>query len=503
MGRHPPAVDRIWAPFRLPDSPELEGIDVYVGDRHVWSSPVSASYVENGERIWGFPTGMSLGLRGTGEMIIRRRPDGAEIGRYPVDRARGSSDELVLRTGRGADGIVNKWGNLAVPVQRDPEMQQRMLDHTSSLMEALKEFGLRPFLMAGMLLGAVRDGDLLPHEEDGDIGYVSSATTPADMMLESYRLERFLAERGFESLRHSGTHLQIDFARDGRHEANVDVFGGFYLDDWFIQPFQVRARIPRDALEPTGRVELRGVEFDSPADPEPWLEANYGTGWKVPDPAFRFVTAPESAHRMLGWFGAFNGQREFWEIYYDYAEAGRGGPSAAAKRLARNRSGRPVIDLGCGTGDDAVFLAQQGRRVIAIDASKRATNTTRERTEGLDVEVIRMNLVERRQVLDFIVDAQIDEADILVHRVLESLPGEERDNALLIARHLAGRGEVHVGIVDRPDEGFTGADPRTWWIERTEIENRARGMGFELHGWRASREGARHIATAVMTRRQA
>jgi SAM-dependent methyltransferase len=41
-----------------------------------------------------------------------------------------------------------------------------------------------------------------------------------------------------------------------------------------------------------------------------------------------------------------------------------------------------VLELGCGTGEDALFLANQGIRVTATDASEKMLETTRAKTAG-------------------------------------------------------------------------------------------------------------------------
>jgi SAM-dependent methyltransferase len=44
-----------------------------------------------------------------------------------------------------------------------------------------------------------------------------------------------------------------------------------------------------------------------------------------------------------------------------------------------------ILDIGCGTGDNAVFLACRGYRVTAIDAAPAAIEEARQRADGLQV----------------------------------------------------------------------------------------------------------------------
>ncbi|MFC7303452.1 class I SAM-dependent methyltransferase [Streptomyces monticola] len=56
--------------------------------------------------------------------------------------------------------------------------------------------------------------------------------------------------------------------------------------------------------------------------------------------------------------------------------------------VAMEREGRftgEVLDIGCGPGDNAVFLARQGHRVTAVDAASAAVEQARVRARGLDI----------------------------------------------------------------------------------------------------------------------
>jgi 2-polyprenyl-3-methyl-5-hydroxy-6-metoxy-1,4-benzoquinol methylase len=65
-----------------------------------------------------------------------------------------------------------------------------------------------------------------------------------------------------------------------------------------------------------------------------------------------------------------------------------GKPQDAVVELERaGRIGATVLDLGCGTGENALFLASKGRVVTGIDDSPRAIGKAREKAAARTLEV--------------------------------------------------------------------------------------------------------------------
>lgn len=62
-------------------------------------------------------------------------------------------------------------------------------------------------------------------------------------------------------------------------------------------------------------------------------------------------------------------------------------PTEAELRLLGNVEGTRILDLGSGTGRNAVALAHQGAKVIAVDPSAHLLASARERCEVADVRV--------------------------------------------------------------------------------------------------------------------
>jgi ubiquinone/menaquinone biosynthesis C-methylase UbiE len=68
--------------------------------------------------------------------------------------------------------------------------------------------------------------------------------------------------------------------------------------------------------------------------------------------------------------------------------------------LERVPSGARVLDLGCGTGEDALFLAEQGRRVHAVDVSGAMVRRCLDKAaaRGLGPERLRAELLSAEHV---------------------------------------------------------------------------------------------------------
>ncbi|WP_372812765.1 class I SAM-dependent methyltransferase [Paenibacillus sp.] len=79
--------------------------------------------------------------------------------------------------------------------------------------------------------------------------------------------------------------------------------------------------------------------------------------------------------------------------------------------MLQQRSGRPILDLGCGAGNNTLYAAERGWPVIACDRSGEALKRVNERLPG--VPTVRLDLRERLPFDDGIASAVI--ADLCLH----------------------------------------------------------------------------------------
>lgn len=87
------------------------------------------------------------------------------------------------------------------------------------------------------------------------------------------------------------------------------------------------------------------------------------------------------------------GVREEWDRIYsrpDEAMVGEDGWLERRLDLLDSHRGAPVLDLGCGAGEDARFLSRRGFRVAAADFSQKALEITRRRAPETETKQVNL-----------------------------------------------------------------------------------------------------------------
>ncbi len=67
--------------------------------------------------------------------------------------------------------------------------------------------------------------------------------------------------------------------------------------------------------------------------------------------------------------GDSSAAEEFWEPHYAASQPGTGGPGPVLVDVVGALTPGQVLDLGCGGGGDALWLAEQGWVVVTVDVS--------------------------------------------------------------------------------------------------------------------------------------
>jgi hypothetical protein len=434
-------------------------VDVLFDDRRIASfwlrrDTEAAGVGSRGAVLYRWPAPLHRFLDGTTELSLVDHVSGDELYR----------DEVALGSGAGRIRVEDAQGNplgldksnrlSRLFTSRSAEHLEPLLDSIGTVVGALEEAGVHPFLAYGTLLGAVRQGDFIGHDSDADIGYVSEHDHPVDASLESFRLQRRLTRMGFDISRYSGLAFKVVVRESDGATRGLDVFGGFIREGTLYLMGEVGHPFRREWLEPRTEVTLAGRTFPAPREPERLLEAMYGPGWRVPDPAYKFETPRMVQRRLSGWFrGTRVGLDARWRrVHQVRASRDADGPSDFV-RWVRDREPdlRTAVDVGCGAGRDVLFLARSGVSAHGLDYFPRDFRAAERRASkrGLDATFEWMNLTELRSVL--VTAAALSRRPgprvVLARHVVESTDRNGRENLFRLAKMVTrGSGRLYLQL---------------------------------------------------------
>lgn len=197
--------------------------------------------------------------------------------------------------GRLLDAIANsggldKKGTVSPSPAETRRRQQRYLETYSRVRDFFEqELGRPVFLMYGTLLGCYRDGDLIPDDDDFDAGYVSDRTDPLAVKEETQHVIVALVRAGFTvSFNRQGRLFRVQTDRASPDGCHVDLRPIWFQDGRAWAHNNACFPATRADFLPVEEGKLRDVRVSMPRHTETFLQAQYGPGWKVPDPGFRY-----------------------------------------------------------------------------------------------------------------------------------------------------------------------------------------------------------------------
>jgi SAM-dependent methyltransferase len=489
------AADTASLTVNVPGLRDDQVVSVLLDGRKIWSFRVPATGSRTGDSQLSIDWPATLAERLSGRAVLGLELDGrVVVDSYEVAFGDDDAPLVINDPVTGTPLVVNKWGRLAPSFAgQNPSVIEELLDEAERLVRVVDEHaGIELFVTGGTLLGPIRDGHVMPGDDDVDFAYLSRHENPSDVAVEGFALERVLIEQGYEVIRLSAGHLQLMFpGRSITDKFYIDIFSYFVCNDWFYGTFHARERASDVTLLPLRPVTVNGRQFAGPAEPTELLAAIYGPGWRVPDPSFTFVTPPAAFRRYRGWLDDYNMDRENWEDRHraEIHRARELQPSNfAVETDALLEPGSTVLELGCGLGADARYFAERGHSVRAVDYSRPALAFAAR--EGADVDggagparFERINLNSTREVAGLLAECAGVPGPIQVYArgLFEALSAKATDGALLLLRHVLRRPGSRAFVEFEPETGSRGSQWTDYaTVDRAELEETAARYGLSI-----------------------
>lgn len=483
-------------------------VDVFFDGHRVWSTKLPPPNPRTGVRRVPWPAAVVPHLHGASTLTVRNSATGEDIASGEVRF--GGPGRVAMTDAQGRWLAVDKWNRLGPSFDgNESGVQDRLLRSAAVVAEHMAEWGYPVYIVGGSLLGAMRSGALLPHDDDIDFAFLCDKSDPQDVTLVSFELERRLTGVGYTIVRHSHAHLEIVFFTDeGSIDYYIDIFTGYHSEDGrYNQPFALRGDLARSDLLPTKPLQVGGVALPAPAVPEAWLEYAYGPNWRVPDPSFRWETPGSTLRRFENSFGVFNRQRVFWEKTWQ--EVDKRGPADPEEfddvdrflRLLPEESF--VIDLGCGDGRQTERIAAAGHRVLGVEYSYEALRVARQ-TQPERVEYRFLNLNDRHALTLFALDL-IDQGAqpyFFARDLLHLLPPLGRADLFTMLKGVLDEQTFLYATFDANVIDRIPANPLTWALDlktlRRETWRWKLGVTVLADRRRPTKYGRRNAVTALI-----
>jgi len=178
----------------------------------------------------------------------------------------------------------------------------QMFEALSEITSWMKKNDVEYSVLFGTLLGAHRDKDIIRWTGDVDLGIYSKdvlkLTTQKDIPWRFGYQNSFAIPRGCENHHKGfpGEYSKFQMGHGGYCKGG-DAFCSYYIDLYVLDSAPHGGDLAKNciasSLDSGGHlkktiVEIRGKEFDAPAEVEDCLVAHYGSNWKNPDPRESF-----------------------------------------------------------------------------------------------------------------------------------------------------------------------------------------------------------------------
>jgi phosphorylcholine metabolism protein LicD len=201
----------------------------------------------------------------------------------------------IIKNNRQVEKNVEQPNTYSVPIemfQSSEKRQEYIHKHLIELLElttrVFNEFRIPYFIHSGTLLGAVRENNIIPHDDDIDI-----AIYPED---KDFLLSKEFNDEIKKYNLKTEMVMQKDIDKEIIKMKYLKADHGIFLDIFVFEDTndRVQYRAPlcrriwprgyftKDEMYPIKKYQLRHLEVNGPNNPIPYLERHYGEDWKIP-----------------------------------------------------------------------------------------------------------------------------------------------------------------------------------------------------------------------------
>jgi hypothetical protein len=231
------------------------------------------------------------------------------VGNYPQARKLEKAAKLSEGTARHYRSVINAMVLNSRRLELTPhglkrtfrywslEEKQAYIRFALKVVNDLRRLTPHACFGFGAALAVIRDGDLIPHDDDLDLIVGFDQHEATTLQEARNRVAEFLRPLGYKVWGAFTGHCHVEEA-ESKHL--LDVFVGLFEGDtiaWYPGP---RGSLTRDIMFPTTERPLLGIACPVPRDPELYLERVYGSGWRQPDPGFTHAWNPAEYADLRG-----------------------------------------------------------------------------------------------------------------------------------------------------------------------------------------------------------